>query len=312
MDKMQELKGPPALEHLAGIYQQLYIAPGPEGPEKYADVVMRGQEIRDGNLSHFSRDERDRLEYEDTPEGKVPIITLHKRADFITFMRIMANRCRTVDIPDIQGASIISGVINWARIRSHKKSFFADEKRKGNPDPDWDAEFSRFTADKANFKDTLIVITSGPYSGVETGRINKYLEGSDLREAPLSEKEWLSLSDTIRRYHECTHYICRKRYPEKKDAVLDELTADAVGIYAAFGKYDPELEKLFLGIEGEKYAGGRLENYVEEAENGDRQETLDRLSLKISGILEGFDEILSGREIPPYEAACILEESMEV
>ena len=53
-------------------------------------------------------------------------------------------------------------------------------------------------------------------------------------------------------------------FPEKIDAIWDELVADAVGIYGALGRFDPELEKLFLGIKGELYTGGRLENYVEE------------------------------------------------
>ena len=50
------------------------------------------------------------------------------------------------------------------------------------------------------------------------------------------------------------------------DAVRDELIADAVGLYAAFGRFDPEKEKLFLGIKDSHYIGGRLENYTPEPE----------------------------------------------
>ena len=51
----------------------------------------------------------------------------------------------------------------------------------------------------------------------------------------ISDPDWLQKSQIIRKYHECTHFICRNLYPEKTDAVRDELIADAIGIYAADG-----------------------------------------------------------------------------
>ena len=39
------------------------------------------------------------------------------------------------------------------------------------------------------------------------------------------------------------------------DAVWDELIADAVGLYAAFGCFDPETEKRFLGIKDRRCIG---------------------------------------------------------
>ena len=74
------------------------------------------------------------------------------------------------------------------------------------------------------------------------------------------------MSDTIRRYHELTHVICRRLYPDNIDPVQDELIADAVGLYAAYGRFDPEKEKLFLGIRGGRYIGGRLGNYTGDPE----------------------------------------------
>ena len=67
------------------------------------------------------------------------------------------------------------------------------------------------------------MLSWGPYSGVSA------------EAAGCSEEEWLALSDTIRRYHELTHVICRRLYPEDVDPVRDELIADAVGLYAAYG-----------------------------------------------------------------------------
>lgn len=96
----------------------------------------------------------------------------------------------------------------------------------------------------------LILLSVGPYSGITA------------EEAGYDEEEWLSLSGTIRKYHELTHVYCRRMYPDRVNAVWDELAADAIGLYAALGKYDSRLAKLFLGIQGEKYTGGRLGNYT--------------------------------------------------
>ncbi len=88
----------------------------------------------------------------------------------------------------------------------------------------------------------------------------------DAAAAGRSEEEWLAFSDTVRRWHELTHVICRRLYPGDIDSVRDELIADAVGLYAAEGRFDPELEKLFLGIRDRQYTGGRLGNYTDTPE----------------------------------------------
>ena len=73
--------------------------------------------------------------------------------------------------------------------------------------------------------------------------------------------------------------ICRRLYPGDIDPVRDELIADAVGLYAAGGCFDPELEKLFLGIRGRQYTGGRLGNYTDTPE------------LKTSAVCQAIDRI---------------------
>lgn len=323
---MDELHGADVLTSLAKIYQQLYIAPGNDNADKYADVVKKGHDIEDGDLSHFIMDTRDSLVYEDTPAGMVCVITLYNRADFVTFLRIMANRCTMAGIPDTQGASIIDGVANWAKIREHKEAFISGERMKGNPFPDWKAEFARFTSDKSNYLDTLIVLSVGPYSGIITETVNGYfrsrgrLDKSDDAEDARSEitgDEWLSLSDTIRRYHECTHFICRNRFPDKKDAVWDELVADAVGIFAAFGGYDHGLGELFLGIEDGRYTGGRLENYIKTDTGDERWEEekkrlLEELAMKTTPVLKRFEELIDvNRDMTPFDIAILLEERKE-
>lgn len=295
-----KLYGKAAIETLAATYQQLYIAPGKGADEQYADIVKKGYEPENRDLSHFSTNEKDCLEYENTPVGMVLCITLHERSDFVTFLRIMANRCSMAEIPDTQGASILDGVINWQKIREHKKTFLEEAQQNGVQLPDWNAEFRRFTSDRRNYKDALIVFSIGPYSAIPASSLG------------LSNDEWITLSHIIRKYHECTHFICRRNYPEKIEPVWDELVADAVGIYAAFGEYSSNTEKLFLGIEGENYIGGRLENYVTVENEEEKQETLQKLSSKISKTLNHFDEIISeNKGIAPFELTIKLEKTMD-
>ena len=81
-----------------------------------------------------------------------------------------------------------------------------------------------------------------------------------------TEAAWLEHSDTIRRYHELTHVICRRLCPGDVAPIRDELVADAVGLTAAYGRFDPAVEKLFLGIRDGRYTGGRLGNYTDTPE----------------------------------------------
>lgn len=288
-----DLRGADVLPALARNYPQLYLVPGTDGEAAYENIVLRGQDAPSHSLSHFIGHRDDSLTTEETPAGTVPVITLRQRADFELFLQIMAHRCRPVSIPRTQGASILDGVINWTKIRAHKVEFI----RAGGAEADWDAEFRRFTAEKANYKDALIVLSAGPYSAVDAEKVG------------LSETEWLSASLAIRKAHECTHFICRRLFPDKKDAVWDELTADAVGIYAAFGRFDPAMEETFLGIDGGCYTGGRLENYLDGEEN--RQARLDALARKIHKILCRFEKITeSCGGIEPYDLAIRLEEEI--
>ena len=208
-----EVRGRAVLPALARIYPQLYLVPGTDSAALYDDVVLRGEDAPTRSLAHFTMDDGDSLVYESTPAGEVPVITLRCRADFELFLQIMACRCTPKPIPRTQGASTLDGVVNWTKIRAHKARYLLAQ----GDGADWEAEFKRFTSDRANYRDVLIVLSEGPYSAVPAQR------------AGYPESEWLRLSHTIRKTHECTHVLCRRLFPDKKDAVWDELVADAAG-----------------------------------------------------------------------------------
>lgn len=295
------LQGKEVIPYLAEIYYQLYVAPGMEGAEEmYKAIVKRGESAYAKELTHFTLSDQDKIEVANTPAGEVKVVTLHERHDFEIFLQIMANRCAVKEIPATQGASIIDGIINWRRIEAHRDEFIKKELEKGVDEPDWSAEFSRFTADKSNYLDAIIVLSVGPYSGITAAKVD------------MSDDEWLGYSDTIRKYHECTHFICRRLYREKIDPIWDEIVADAVGIFAAFGRYDAKMAELFLGIDENGYCGGRLENYVDvdKSDTALWENEMEKVSKQVHGTIMQFSEMIEKSKLSdPFEIAIMLEES---
>ena len=249
------------IEALAAEYPQLYLNPDRDSQEMYRNVVLRGMEPETKDLSHFQGDDFDRLQMVDTPAGPVRAATLGCRHDYELAIRsfMAAKEGPLAPVPESQGASMIT-VFNWPRIHAHMAKFPASEQSE---------EFKRFTSVKANYIDMLVLLSRGPYSHVSAEAAGE------------TEEEWLEHSDIIRRYHELTHVICRRLYPDRIDKIRDELVADAVGLFAAYGCFDLDKEMLFLGISDGKYIGGRLENYTDDPEGmaGAVCEELERIGL---------------------------------
>ncbi len=279
-------EGNRVIRQLAEVYPQLYLTPGEEGARVWKDIVLRGKSAPSESLQHFHGDPQDSLTVEETPAGPVQVITLGDRSDFELFLQIVAFKCVPTRIPATQGASILDGVVNWTKINAHEEEFL----RAGGTEDQLTEEFRRFTSDRRNYTDALIILSTGPYSAVPASA------------AGLEEEAWLRVSLQIRKAHECTHFICRRMFPDRIDPVWDELAADAVGLYAAFGRYDLDLASLFLGVSETGYTGGRLENYVS-------KDDLKTFSEKVYRTLLHLDECLrSVGAVRPYDLAIHLEE----
>lgn len=218
------------LEELVKKYPQLLmpIKKDIKNSEEYKDVVLRGKETS-YKLS-FSFDEDDKLENINTPIGSIDVLSLRKREDFIHAVRSLGYKCEPVDVPDSTGAIYISGLNNWDKVK----------------------------AGLDDYKDSIILISSGNYSNVSAFDIKQVSDNEIL----LTDKEWIDKSIEIRKYHELTHFLMRKQYPEDIKAIRDEIIADGVGLVGTFGYFDDRLIKLFFGIEKDEYReGGRLQNY---------------------------------------------------
>ena len=68
------------------------------------------------------------------------------------------------------------------------------------------------------------------------------------QELALDEKTWAEKSMLIRRSHECTHFFTKQRYGISNNILHDELMADFIGLYDAFGFYKAEWFLKFMGI----------------------------------------------------------------
>ena len=236
---------------------------------EYKKAVLRGEPVcREPN---FICSPDDKLETVETPVGKVEILYLVHREDFEHALRALAYRCEPVEIPASVGASTIRGLINWEKINAHKTEYLA----KGGKN--WREEFKRFTAEKSNYLDTLILLSNGNYSAIPA------------RFVGLAESEWDEKSLIIRKYHELTHFVCRTLYPHNIEPIRDEVIADLIGLVATFDQYDPLLAKRFLGIEsGAFHEGGRLSHYTDggnlEAAAKEAGELIDQLAEQVSRI----------------------------
>lgn len=218
------------IEELILRYPQMLlpIKQGIKDSEEYRNVVLKGMPC--SYKDTFVKDSYDALETFKSDVGDVEILLLRNREDFVHALRALGNRCEPVDVPDSTGAITIFGLNNWQKVRQ------------GLDD----------------YKDNIIILSSGNYSNVSNDDVKEVSKGS----VDLTSKEWIDASIVIRKYHELTHFIMRKKYPNDIKPIRDELIADSVGIIAAFGYFDERLLKLFLGIENNAYRkGGRLENY---------------------------------------------------
>ena len=218
---------------LSKMYPQILfpIESGIHNTEEYRNVCLRG--FKCDRKPDFTFSDKDVLEIIETEAGPATVLTLYSREDFVRMTQCLYYKCEPVAIPDSIGANTIIGLNNWDKVRAGEK----------------------------NYKDMIVVLSSGIYSNVSAADVYK----ATSEKIKLSDEEWIKKSITIRKFHELRHFVDRKLRPDDVDALRDEINADRDGLNAAFGYYDKNLAKLFLGIEGEEYReSGRLANYLPE------------------------------------------------
>ncbi|MGN0655546.1 MAG: DUF7005 family protein [Ruminiclostridium sp.] len=255
------------ISELAKRFPQLYIKPekGASRSDLYRGIVRCGEQYS-GELTHFIGSDEDSLTIAETPAGTVEMVFLKNREDFECFYQIIADKCEPVPVLRSVGAAYIGGINDWSKIHAHMAEY---EKNGGT---DTDSEFRRFTADKGNYKTSMILLSDGFYSNIS------------YDETPYGKEEWLRISLEIRKYHELTHFVCRHFFPGNIKPIWDELLADFYGLLCATGRYEPAMALKFLGIHSGKYTTGRLERYVEGQISGELVDEIVELTELLAGL----------------------------
>jgi hypothetical protein len=187
--------------------------------------------------------------------GKIPVLLVENREDFVTLVRSLAKRNEPIPIPASMGACLVSGLNNWDRIYRYHQQWQEAGGREQRESYDsliaWNREFHRIIPQKHLYQDRFIILSGGFYSGVAA------------EDMGIEASEWLHLSQKIRLEHECTHYFTLRLFGSMRNNMLDELIADYSGIVAANGYYRADWFLRFLGLESfpNYRQGGRLENY---------------------------------------------------
>nr|WP_199001625.1 hypothetical protein [Flavobacterium sp. ASV13] len=239
-------------DELKKCYPQLNfpIEPEIEKKEAYKDLVLRGKTV-DVNLPFLLKlnDYKNiTLRISESIAGRIPIITVPDKEDFITILQCLLYKNNPKHIPQSMGAILINGINNWQKIATLKSDWLTV-----NTAGNWSKEFyMNVLPNHTLYQDKLIIISTKPYSNVSAEQLG------------LDESLWLSYSILIREEHECTHLYTLKKFGIASNNLHDELIADYIGIVKAIGKYNRSWMLMFMGLENyPKYRqGARLENYV--------------------------------------------------
>jgi hypothetical protein len=257
------------------------IEAGISGTEGYRAATRRGVWPReDAPGLELERPTGLELRVHETMAGGIPILVVPERDDFVALVRALSGRNEPEPVPDSMGACIVSGLNNWDRVSRHRKAFEA-RREAGEAGLEWSDEWKRLVPRKELYQDRFIILSTGPYSAARAHSVGQ------------EETAWLDVSLAIRREHECTHYLTRRVFGKMRNHVLDELSADFVGLMNAWGRYEARWALLFLGLEDHPRfrQGGRLELYLGQPPlQGRAVEILRELVVRAVANLEAFVE----------------------
>lgn len=117
----------------------------------------------------------------------------------------------------------------------------------------------------------FIILSAKPYSNVPA-----------LELGLSDENDWQEKSLLLRQAHECTHYFTKQTCGISNNILHDEIMADFIGMYEAFGFYKAEWFLRFMGIiEG---SGSRLMFYTKDLSENVRKAVSELAVLSADGL----------------------------
>lgn len=215
------------------------VAEGMSGEAAYRAATLRGaprEALPEATGLPVERPRDVGFEVYPSFAGRILVVTVRHRPDFVRFVQALTRRNEPAAIPASKGAAAVAGLPNWHRIQQLRREWEARDPR-DRTSSTWAEEWASLIERKELYHDRLILLSDGPYSGVPAERMG------------LSERRWRELSLRIRREHECTHYFTRRVFGSMRNHLLDELIADYVGMVAAVGRFRADWFLRFLGLE---------------------------------------------------------------
>ena len=262
----------------------------------YLAATRRGvppEETAEAAGLELARPEAVELALYPSPAGRIPLIIVRGRAEFVALVQALTHRNEPKPVPDSQGAIMIAGYNNWSRVHALRRRWEESDPaaREGAT---WKEAFALLQPRRELYQDRFILLSDGPYSAVPAADLG------------LDEREWRELSLVLRRDHECAHYLTRRIFGSMRNNLHDELLADYAGITAAAGRYRAAWFLRFLGLEGfpAYRAGGRLDLYRGDPPLSDEAfRQLHAMVRDVAATVERFD---AGRPDHPRERALAL------
>ncbi len=219
----------------------------------YRAAVRRGQ-LPEGAASRLALRSPEGVEVSllPTAAGQLPMLVAPGREDFEALFQALTARNEPVEVPSNLGACLVSGIVNWQRVRRYRQEW---ESRQGSTfllHAGWELEMAKLRQKKELYQDRFLLLSRSTYSGLSAPEVG------------LGEADWQDISLRLRQEHEATHYLLQRTYPGLVPQVVDEVLADLAGIVEVFGSYRPELALRFFGLEAfpDYRPGGRLELYL--------------------------------------------------
>jgi hypothetical protein len=256
------------------------IQAGISETESYSAATRKGvppEEIPEATGLPLERPERVELQIYQSPAGRIPLLIARGREEFVALVRALGKRNEPAPVPASQGALMISGYNNWARLGELRRRWEGLDPSTRETST-WGEELARITPRRELYQDRFILLSDGPYSAVPAADLG------------LAEEAWRAMSLVIRRDHECAHYFTRRLFGSMRNNLLDELIADYAGIVAAAGRFRADWFLRFMGLEDfPRYRpGARLEIYRSDLSDG-AFTVLQGLAHRAAANLERFD-----------------------
>jgi hypothetical protein len=265
------------------------IREGMSGSVDYLAATRRGappETLPGATGLDLQRPERIELELYASPAGRILLLVVRDRDEFVALVRALGGRNEPRPVAGSQGALALSGYVNWSRVRACRERWEAADPA-ARVTATWGEEMARLRATPELYQDRFVLLSDGPYSAVPAAAMG------------LPEEEWRRLSLAIRRDHECAHYFTKRLLGSMRNRLLDELIADYAGIVGAAGRFRADWLLRFLGLEDfpRFRPGGRLEVYRGEPPLSDGAfRVLGALACAAAANLERFDTAeLGGR-----------------